>query len=199
MTRWQVLKAAFAGYGRLPQITGKVFLPVGFIARLPYSMAPMGILVLVTAVTGSYSQAGLAAGAAAVGTALSAALVGMLADRYGQRRVLLIAAPLNGISLLAVVWATSSGLVGPQLLALCFLSGFTQPQVGPLARVRWLNMMQPGSRDINIAMSYESTADELSFVFGPELIGIIVGIRPYLVLITAVVLSVFVVLVFVLL
>ena len=190
MTRWQVLKAAFAGYGRLPQITGKVFLPVGFIARLPYSMAPMGILVLVTAVTGSYSQAGLAAGAAAVGTALSAALVGMLADRYGQRRVLLIAAPLNGISLLAVVWATSSGLVGPQLLALCFLSGFTQPQVGPLARVRWLNMMQPGSRDINIAMSYESTADELSFVFGPALIGIIASIRPELGLISAGILSV---------
>jgi len=190
MTRWQVMKAAFAGYGRLPQITGKVFLPVGFIARLPFSMAPMGILVLVTAATGSYGQAGLAAGFAAIGTAISAALVGSLADRLGQRRVLLIAAPLNGASLLAVVLAVVSGNLGLPLLALCFLSGFTQPQVGPLARVRWLNLTQPGSRDINVAMSYESTADELSFVFGPALIGIIAGIRPELGLITAAVLSV---------
>lgn len=190
MTRWQVLKAAFGGYGRLPRLTGKIFLPVGFIARLPYSMAPMGILVLVTAVTGSYSQAGLAAGAAAIGTALSAAIVGILADRYGQRRVLLIAAPLNGAALLSIVAAISAGILGPKLLALCFLSGFTQPQVGPLARVRWLNLTQPGSRDINTAMSYESTADELSFVFGPALIGIIAGIRPELGLISAGILSV---------
>src|SRR5690625_960669 len=190
MTRWQVMKAAFAGYGRLPQITGKLFLPVGFIARLPFSMAPMGILVLVTYATGSYSQAGLAAGAAAIGTALSAALVGGFADRLGQRPVLLVLAPLNGASLLAIVWAVAAGHRGAAVLVLCFISGFTQPQVGPLARVRWLNMMQPGSRDINIAMSYESTADELSFVFGPALIGIIASIRPELGLISAGILSV---------
>ncbi|HLS04426.1 MAG TPA: MFS transporter [Actinomycetales bacterium] len=185
MTRWQVLKAAFLGYGRLPALTGRLFLPVGFIARLPFSMAPMGILVLVTYATGSYSQAGLAAGAAAIGTALSAALVGGLADRLGQRPVLLVLAPLNGASLLAIVWAVAAGHRGAAVLVLCFISGFTQPQVGPLARVRWLNLTQPGSRDINIAMSYESTADELSFVFGPALIGIIAGIRPELGLVTA--------------
>lgn len=185
MTRWEALKAAFRGYGRLPEITGKVFLPVGFIARLPFSMAPMGILVLVTAATGSYGRAGLAAGLAAIGTAISAALVGGLADHFGQRRVLLVAAPLNGMSLLAIVVAVAAGELDFWLLALCFISGFTQPQVGPLARVRWLNLARPGTHDINVAMSYESTADELSFVFGPALIGIIGGIRPELGLITA--------------
>src|SRR5690625_4625669 len=90
--------------------------------------------------------------------------------------------------------AMLSGVSGHLLLtavALCFLSCLTQPQVGPLARVRWLNLSQPGSRDINVAMSYESTADELSFVFGAALIGIIAGIRPELGLITAAVFSVF--------
>src|SRR5690625_6370543 len=117
--------------------------------------------------------------------AIPSALCGGLAEHVGQLRVLLLAAPLNGMSLLAIVVAFTAGELDFWLLALCFISGFTQPQVGPLARVRWLNLTRPGSHDINVAMSYESTADELSFVFGPALIGIIGGIRPALGLITA--------------
>ena len=57
-------------------------------ARIPDSIASTAIVILVRSVTGSYSAAGLAAGAFGTGTALSAPLAGRAVDPLGQRRVL---------------------------------------------------------------------------------------------------------------
>nr|WP_159618452.1 MFS transporter [Arthrobacter zhaoguopingii] len=170
----------FGRFGRLPQLAGTSFLSVGFLARLPLAMLTVGALTIVTSASGSYALGGFAAGAVGIGSALGAPILGFLADRFGQRVVLLPAAALNTVATVALVvlalalTGTAAAAAVP-VMAAAFLTGFTSPQIGPLARVRWVAMTRRPS-DLDTAMSYESTADELTFVLGPALVGLLASL-----------------------
>ncbi len=156
-------------------------------------MLTVGTLTLVTSVSGSYAVGGTAAGAVGIGSALGAPVLGALADRRGQRTVLLAAAAFNALAVLALIAAayamTPAGVFPAALLAAAFAAGASCPQVGPLARVRWMALTSQSSRngrsatskeadkqDLDTALSYESTADELTFVLGPALVGILASL-----------------------
>jgi MFS family permease len=153
-------------------------------------MLTVGALTLVTSATGSHAAGGTAAGAVGIGSALGAPVFGALADRWGQRPVLLVAAALNAAFVLALIGAAlAAPVAGPfpaMVIAAAFLAGASCPQVGPLARVRWMALTSPGKggtvgKDLDTAMSYESTADELTFVLGPALVGILASmVAPWL-------------------
>ena len=90
-------------FARLAQLAGKGFIPLGLFARLPLAMLTVGTLTLVTSVSGSYAVGGAAAGAVGIGSAVGAPVLGALADRRGQRAVLLVAAVLNALAVLALI------------------------------------------------------------------------------------------------
>ena len=92
-------------YARLPLLAGRSFIPLGLFARLPLAMLTVGALTLVTAVTGSYAAGGMSAGAVGIGSALGAPVLGALADRRGQRPVLVFAAVLNSVAVIALILA----------------------------------------------------------------------------------------------
>ena len=158
------------------------------------AMLTVGTLTLVTSVSGSYAVGGTAAGAVGIGSAIGAPVLGALADRRGQRPVLLVAAALNALAVLALIAAAyampAAGAFPAALLAAAFVSGASCPQVGPLARVRWMALTSGRNRpptascehqDLDTALSYESTADELTFVLGPALVGILASlVAPWL-------------------
>ena len=174
-------------FARLPLLAGRSFIPLGLFARLPLAMLTVGALTLVTAVTGSYAVGGVSAGAVGIGSALGAPVLGALADRLGQRPVLVFAAVFNTVAVIALILAAhlipgGQDLAGAwPVLAAAFVAGASCPQVGPLARVRWMALTSRGGRDANsadldTALSYEGTADELTFVLGPALVGIIASL-----------------------
>ena len=179
-------------FSRLPLLAGRTFIPIGLFARLPLAMLTVGALTLATAVTGSYAVGGMVAGAVGIGSALGAPVFGALADRLGQRPVLLFAAVFNTLAVIALILAAYLVPGGDELaaavpvLAAAFVAGASCPQVGSLARVRWMALTSRGGRDANpadldTALSYESTADELTFVLGPALVGILASlIAPWL-------------------
>jgi MFS family permease len=179
-------------YARLPLLAGKGFIPLGLFARLPLAMLTVGALTLVTAVTGSYAVGGAAAGAVGIGSALGAPVLGAWADRLGQRPVLLVAAVFNTAAVVALIltaYLVPSGqdlAAAVPVLVAAFVAGASCPQVGPLARVRWMALTARGStagnaKDLDAALSYESTADELTFVLGPALVGILASlVAPWL-------------------
>jgi MFS family permease len=150
-------------------LTGPAFPLISFAARLPAAMCPIGSLLLVNDRSGSISAAGLVAGALALGQAVGGPLVGRLADRYGQRPVVLTAALVNAAMLVALV--LSNVVVLQALFAL--LAGLSVPQVGPLARSRLISLTARKPALTGSALSLDGAIDETSFVTGPALVGVL--------------------------
>lgn len=170
-----------ATYRRLMSFTGYAYVVVAFLGRMPLAMSQLGTLLLVAGSTGSYAAGGTTAGALAVANAVSAPVAGALADRFGQRRVVLVQS-MGGAAGLVTVVALAAADVGwhGQAVAAA-VTGLLLPQVGPLARVRWRPITEQDdrvdhSRLIDAAFSYEGSADEASFVLGPALVGLAVSI-----------------------
>lgn len=187
-------------YSVLPRLAGKSYIPLGLFARVPVAMLTIGTLTLVTAVSDSYAIGGYAAGAIGVGAAIGSPLMGNLADRLGQKRVLLVAAVINAL-LVASVVAMAYGIseftlpATTAMLSTAFLAGASSPQVGPLSRVRWMALSKKLPKDeqgpvIDTALSLEGTADEVTFVLGPALVGLLASlVAPWLPLLLAAVMT----------
>lgn len=161
------------------RIAGPAYIFVAFLGRIPLAMSQMGTLILVSTSTGKYALGGAAAGALAIANAIGAPLAGALADRIGQRPVVLLQSLAGALGLVAIVLTVEGGAGDAFVVAVAAGAGFFMPQVGPLARVRW----QPITRDsrdqrrlIDAAFSYEGAADEASFVLGPALVGVLAAI-----------------------
>ncbi|OIK24056.1 MFS transporter [Streptomyces malaysiense] len=157
------------GYGALLRTRGAwTFLLPGFAARQPFAMLTLSIVLLVQHTTGSYGAAGAAAAVTGVSMALFAPYSGRLADRYGQRAVLVPGVLVHTVSGLSL---TALALAHAPLWALFLAAvptGASVPQVGPMVRARWGVKLQ-GSPLMGTAAAFESVTDELTFVFGPLL------------------------------
>ncbi len=175
-------------YRQLPQLVGPTLLPFAFLARLPISMTQIGTVVLVSSSSGSIGAGGIAAGFLAAGSAVGGPLVGRLADRLGQRAVMLVAALLNAAATLGLVALVTGGAPMPAVYALALLSGASIPQVGPMVRARWVRITG-GDRRLGYAMSYEGAADETAYVLGPAAVSLMTAlVSPALAMVTAAVL-----------
>lgn len=158
---------------------GYAYFPIALVARLPFAMMVVGILTLVVSARESLALGGATSAMTGLGTALVGPLLGAAADRFGQRRVLLIAGTANSLLLVAMAWLAFATVPDAALLAVAFLIGATMPQVAPLSRSRLVGIIgrvYPAQRRtavVNGAMAYESAADEIVFVFGPVIVGLL--------------------------
>nr|WP_237405306.1 MFS transporter [Streptomyces sp. SN-593] len=144
------------------------FVLPGFAARQPFAMLTISMVLLVRHATGSYGMAGAAAALTGAASALCAPQGGRLADRYGQRAVLLPGVALHALCVLAVVVLAVSGAPGWVLLVTAMPAGATVPQIGPMVRSRWsVALDDPASALMQTAAAFESVTDELTFVVGP--------------------------------
>ncbi|MFI8892153.1 MFS transporter [Streptomyces paradoxus] len=161
--------SARPGYGRLLRTRGAwTFLLPGFAARQPFAMLTISIVLLVQHTTGSYGAAGAAAAVTGVSMALFAPYSGRLADRYGQRAVLVPGVLLHALSGLTL---TALALLDAPLWAVfaaAVPTGASVPQVGPMVRARW-GVKLKDSPLMTTAAAFESVTDELTFVVGPLL------------------------------
>ncbi|GGR62185.1 MULTISPECIES: MFS transporter [Streptomyces] len=157
------------GYGQLLRTRGAwTFLLPGFAARQPFAMLTLSIVLLVQHTTGSYGAAGAVAAVTGVAMALFAPYSGRLADRHGQRAVLVpgvLVHTVSGLSLTALALAHAPLWA---LFVAAVPTGASVPQVGPMVRARWGVKLQ-GSPLMTTAAAFESVTDELTFVFGPLL------------------------------
>ena len=171
--------SAVSSYRRLFSFSGLSYIVFAFLGRLPLAMSQIGTLLLVQDYTGSYGAGGIAAGALAVANAIGAPYFGALADRVGQRPVVLVQSLTAAVGFageVVLVWAEAPWM---WVTAMAAFAGLACPQVGPLARVRWrpLTAGQPDQgRLVSTAFSYEGAADEATFVLGPAVVGIGIAI-----------------------
>lgn len=142
------------------------FSATGLIARLEQSMLSLGSVLLVQHETGSYAIGGAVAATFGLSSAVLSPCEARLIDRYGQRRVLVLAAPLHALMVVGLVLAAVLA-APPVLLFLAAAStGATAMPVGGLVRARWA-LLVGGSRHLHTAFTLESVLDEVVFIVGP--------------------------------
>ena len=172
--------SALSSFRRLFALSGRRYVLIAFVARLPLAMAQMATLLLVAQVSGSYGAGGAAAGAFAVVNAIISPLAGALTDRIGQRPVLLIQSAGGTVSLVALVLLSWAQVPWQVLAGVAGLAGLFLPQVGSLARVRWREIARARGAErftlLSTAFSYEGAADEASFVLGPAIVGTVAAL-----------------------
>lgn len=163
-------------YGRLLRhrpAAGPFF--AAFVARLPMSMAPLGILLLVQDVRGAYAVAGLVTGAFALGSAAGTPIWGRMMDRYGQVRVLMPTSLGSASFLVAVAVATVAGTPIPVLFALAAGAGLAYPPMSPALRAAW-RVIFPDQASRRVAFALDATSVELIFVGGPLLLSVLLAL-----------------------
>lgn len=162
-------KTSRPGYGQLLRTRGAwTFLLPGFAARQPFAMLTLSIVLLVQHTTGSYGAAGAVAAVTGVSMALFAPYSGRLADRHGQRAVLVPGVLVHGVAGLSLTGLALMDAPLWALFAAAVPTGASVPQIGPMVRARW-GVKLRDSPLMSTAAAFESVTDELTFVLGPLL------------------------------
>lgn len=157
-------------YRRVLSLPGALaFSLSGLVARLPISMIGLGIVLLVSTRTGSYSLAGAISAAFVLANALFAVVQGRLTDRVGQSRLLPVGVTVFAVSLVLLMLAVelSWGAVAAGTFAA--IAGAAQPQVGSMVRARW-SYVVPERSMLQTAFAFEAVVDETVFMLGPTLV-----------------------------
>lgn len=162
-------------YRKVIALTGPLLPLLSFLARLPVAMSQFGSVLLVAETSGSLATAGIVGGTLSAGQVVFGPVLGRLADRYGQRPVVLAAAAVNAVATAALVAGALGGLATVPLAAIGAVTGASVPLIGPLARTRSVALAHRAESDesvVGAVHSLEGTLDEVSFVFGPALVGL---------------------------
>lgn len=145
------------------------------IARLPISMAPLGMLLLVQSERDSYSLAGFVTGAFAIGSAIGTPLWGRAMDAFGQVRVVLPTSLISSSLLATLALATIGGAPIPALIMISLCGGLSYPPVMPAMRAAWRTVF-PDPKSRRVAFALDATSIELIFVGGPLLLSALLAL-----------------------
>lgn len=144
-----------------------------FFGRLPIGMTGLAILLFVQQRTGSYAEAGVAAGAYLAGLAIASPVLGRLIDRLGPTLVLLACAVLYPISLLALIATllTPAGSLWAVFFSAC--AGAALPPVTVCMRTLYRQRLTDEGLLI-AALSLDSVLVEVVFIAGPMAVALMV-------------------------
>jgi len=152
-------RALFAAPG------SKGFSAAGFLGRMPLSMMGIGVVTMISQLTGRYGLAGALSATLALSAAAIGPQISRLVDRHGQRRVL---RPATLVALLAAAGLLlAAHFTWPDwTLFVCAAGIGAVPSLGAMIRARWA-ALYGGTPQLHTAYSFESVVDEVCFIFGP--------------------------------
>lgn len=164
---------ARTGRPSLIRLGGLPFLVTALFGRLPAAMIQLGLLLYLTSAGAGLVQAGQAVAMLGIGTAVGGPLVGALIDRVAPAWVVGAATLVQSAGLVGLATVTEPAAQ----LALAALLGAANPQVGSIARGHWARLARDRQDPtiVPAAMGWEGAADEISFVAGPAVAGVLIG------------------------
>jgi MFS family permease len=141
------------------------------------AMNPVGIVLLIAHTRDSFTIAGLASASYTLTGAVFGPRIGQLADRFGTRQVIVPISLINILSILSLVHFSTGSTVG--ILISAGVAGASFPNIGSFTRTRWGRALHGvnDNRELNTALSMEAILDEIAFVVGPALAGILYSLR----------------------
>lgn len=166
---------------RTPNVGAQALL--GLLAQLTQGAAPLGLVLVVRAATGSLIAAGAVSAALWVGAAVARPIQGRLIDRHGTQLVMLACGPVHAAALVAVVLVAWAGGAAWVMILFSALAGLMLPPVSVAMRVEWGRHVPAHER--TAAFSLVFLTQEIALVTGPLLIASLVGLGAGIALITA--------------
>jgi predicted MFS family arabinose efflux permease len=146
----------------------------GLVARLPTGMLALGVVLLVRGTGRSYADAGLVSAFAAMTFAAGAPAAGRLIDRRRPAAVLIGYGIAFPVALVVLVEVARSGAPLWALLVAAGAVGATQPPVAPTIRMLWPSLTSEALQPTAFAL--EATLQELFFIAGPMLVGVVTAL-----------------------
>ena len=140
-----------------------------FLGRIPLAMRALGCVLLVQLLTGSYGLAGLVGATQTLVAAFASPRLGRVADRYGERTVLLWSMAAHAAGMIALIAAAYAGAPAVVLLICAAVVGGSAMPFGSLSRARWAMTLGKGHA-LERAYALEAMADEAGFIIGPMLV-----------------------------
>lgn len=168
----------FNPYRELFQARGtKGFAVAGLLARIPLPMTGIGIITMLSQIRGSYGLAGAVAATFVLTYALMSPQISRLVDRYGQRRILPVAAGLCVLGILLLLASSYWQAADWTLFVSAALAGF-MPSMSAMVRARWTAIYR-GQPRLQVAYALETVLDEVTFIAGPPIsVGLSVAVLP---------------------
>lgn len=145
--------------------------------RLPIAMGPLGIVLLVQSVRGSYSIAGVVTAAWALSASVATPLLGRAMDRLGQPLVIGTASVVSGSLVAVFAVAAVNGAPDAVLIALSAGAGLTFPPTSPAMRAAW-RVVLDRDEERQAAYALDAVAIETIFVGGPLLLSLLLVVAP---------------------
>jgi MFS family permease len=141
------------------------------VARLPFGMGGISLVIFVHARTGSFGVAGLITGVFTLAFALAGPLLGRQIDRRGPRPVLAPAALVSALGLVAVAVIGEGSAATLPLAIAAAVAGASVPPVSGVVRRTWPALIP--REDLTTAYLFDSVLIEVVFLCGPLLTGIL--------------------------
>lgn len=160
------------------------FVVPGLIARFPIAMRPLGTLLLVLELTGSYRLAGATSAALTISQVVATPRLGRLADRYGQRRLLRLTVVAHSAGLALLIVAAQLSAPAWVLLATAALAGAAVAPVPAMVLARWTRLVASARPDdvpgaLGRVYALESMLGEIVFIVGPFVVtALALGVFP---------------------
>ena len=140
--------------------------------RLGSAMQGLGLVLLVHGGTGSFGAAGLVSGAFSLASALVSPRLARVMDRVGQPRVLLPCLAVYGPAMGLVLLTAGGRGTLPVTAGCAAVAGAAAPQIGALTAARWSALLR-GDPALATAFTLESLGNDLTFLLGPALLGVV--------------------------
>lgn len=144
----------------------------GLVGRLPISMITLGLVVLISGETGSYSLAGAVSASYIAANAVFSVLVARLMDQRGQAPVILVGLVVSMVALVLTMVSVESHWPSPVPHLLAAVVGAALPLVGAAVRARWSYLVEDKAL-LQTAFALEAVVDEVVFVLGPTLVTVL--------------------------
>lgn len=144
------------------------------VARMPFGMGTISLVIFIHARTGSFGIAGLVTGFYTLSFALAGPWLGRLVDRRGPRVVLAPLAVVCALGLIAVVVIGETSAATLPLVLATLVAGAAVPPVSGVLRHTWSELVP--RRDLHTAFLFDAVLIEIVFVCGPLLAGLLAAV-----------------------
>ncbi|WP_018143484.1 MFS transporter [Alloscardovia criceti] len=140
----------------------------GAMTRATMSTIGLSMILCLNNLYNEWTSAGLMSAVYIIAASIVTPIYAKLFDRFGQKKVGLITAPIQFGLLLAFAAAAYMRAPLPVLFVLAVLVGCCMYAVGAVVRTRWSWALRDKPEEyLNTAYSLESAIDELIFIVGP--------------------------------